>query len=107
MSFIALRCSDPQCELSGDSPARTVGVERNGCSIWSEPERLRVEKYGHYRGGMPGLTTNGLSKKSGGPEPEDDEHLKHVKAIDRENARLANEAPMTHEQAEEISKRST
>jgi hypothetical protein len=60
-----------------------------------------------YRGGMPGLTTNGLSKKSGGPEPEDDEHLKHVKAIDRENARLANEAPMTHEQAEEISKRST
>ena len=48
MSFIALRCRDPQCELSGDSPARTVGVERNGWSVWSEPERLRVEKYVHY-----------------------------------------------------------
>jgi hypothetical protein len=29
MSFIALRFRDPQCELSGDSPARTAGVERN------------------------------------------------------------------------------
>jgi len=56
---------------------------------------------------MPGLTTNGLSKKSGGPKPEDDEHLKRVKAISRENARLAKEIPMTQEQAEEISKRST
>jgi hypothetical protein len=55
-----------------------------------------------YRGGMPGLTTNGLSKKSGGPKPEDDEQ-----AISRENARLANETPMTQEQAEEISKRPT
>jgi hypothetical protein len=60
-----------------------------------------------YRGGMPGLTTNGLSKKSGGPQPEDDQHSKPVKAISRENARLANETPMTQEQAEEISKRST
>ena len=60
-----------------------------------------------YRGGMPGLTTNGLSKKNGGPKPEDDEHLKCVKAISRENARLANETPMTQEQAEEISKWST
>jgi hypothetical protein len=51
---------------------------------------------------MPGLTTNGLSKKSGGPKPEDDEQ-----AISRENARLANETPMTQEQAEEISKRPT
>ena len=56
---------------------------------------------------MPGFTTNGLSKKSGGPNPEDDGHLKRVKAISRENARLANETPMTQEQTEEISKRST
>ena len=56
---------------------------------------------------MPDLTTNGLSKKSGGPKPEDDEHLKRVKAISRENARLANETPMTQQHAEEISKRST
>jgi hypothetical protein len=60
-----------------------------------------------YRGGMPGLTTNGLGKKSGGPKPEDDEHLNRVKAISPENARLANETPMTQEQAEEISKQST
>jgi hypothetical protein len=60
-----------------------------------------------YRGGMPGLTTNVLSKKCGGPKSEDDQHLKPVKAISRENARLANETPMTQEQAEEISKRST
>ena len=59
-----------------------------------------------YRGGMPGLTTNVL-KKSGGPKSEDDQHLKPVKAISRENARLANETLMTQEQAEEISKRST
>jgi hypothetical protein len=58
-----------------------------------------------YRGGMPGLTTNVLSKKSRGPKPEDDQHLKPVKAVSRENARLANETLMT--QAEEISKRST
>jgi hypothetical protein len=57
-----------------------------------------------YCSGMPGLTTNGLSKTSGGPKPGDDEHLKRVKAISRENA---NETPMTNEQAEEISKRST
>jgi hypothetical protein len=56
---------------------------------------------------MAGLTTNGLSKKSGGSKPEDDQHLKRVKAISRENPRLANETPMTQEQAEEISKRST
>ena len=55
---------------------------------------------------MPGLTTNVL-KKSGGPKSEDDQHLKPVKAISRENARLANETLMTQEQAEEISKRST
>jgi hypothetical protein len=60
-----------------------------------------------YCGGLAGLTTNGLSKKSGGPKPEDDEHLKRVKAISRENARPANETPMTQEHAEEISKRST
>jgi hypothetical protein len=60
-----------------------------------------------YCGGMPGLPTNGLSKKSGGLQPEDDEHLKRIKAISRENTRLANETPMTQEQAEEISKRST
>jgi hypothetical protein len=53
---------------------------------------------------MPGLTTSGLSKTSGRPRPEDDEHLKRVKAVNRENA---NETPMTQEQAEEISKRST
>jgi hypothetical protein len=46
-----------------------------------------------YRGGMPGLTTNGLSKTSVGPGPEDDEHLKRVQAVNRENARLANEIP--------------
>jgi hypothetical protein len=46
-----------------------------------------------YRGGMPGLTTNGLSKTSGGPKPEDDKHLKRVEAVSRENARLANENP--------------
>jgi hypothetical protein len=60
-----------------------------------------------YRAGMPGLTTNGFSKTSGGPKPKDDEHLKRVKAVNRENSRLANEIPMTQEQAEEISKRST
>ena len=60
-----------------------------------------------YRGGMPGLTTNRLSKTSGLPAPEDDEHLKRVQAVNRENARPANEIPMTQEQAEEISKRST
>jgi hypothetical protein len=42
---------------------------------------------------MPGLTTNGLSKTSVGPGPEDDEHLKRVQAVNRENARLANEIP--------------
>jgi len=57
-----------------------------------------------YCGGLPGLTTSGLSKTSGRPKPEDDEHLKRVKPVKRENA---NETPMTHEQAEEISKRST
>jgi hypothetical protein len=56
---------------------------------------------------MPGLTTNGLSKTSGGPKPKDDEHSKRVQAVNRENARLANEIPMTQAQAEEISKRST
>ena len=57
-----------------------------------------------YRGGMPSSATNGLSKTS---KPEDDEHLKRLEAVGRENARLANEAPITQEQAEEISKRST
>ena len=60
-----------------------------------------------YRGGMPGLATNVLSKKSGGTKSEDDQHLKPVKAISRENAQLANETLMTQEQAEEISRRST
>jgi hypothetical protein len=59
-----------------------------------------------YRGGMPGLT-NGLRKTSGGPKPKDYEHSKRVQAVNRENARLAKEIPMTQEQAEEISKRST
>jgi hypothetical protein len=58
-----------------------------------------------YRGGRPGLTTNGLSKTSGGLKPEDNEHLKRVEAVSRENARLANEIPTA--QAEEISERST
>jgi hypothetical protein len=53
---------------------------------------------------MPSSATNGLSKTS---KPEDDEHLKRLEAVGRENARLANEAPITQEQAEEISKRST
>jgi hypothetical protein len=60
-----------------------------------------------YRGRMPGLTTNGLRKTSGGPKPKDDKHSKRVQAVNRDNARLANEIPMTQEQAEEISKRST
>jgi hypothetical protein len=60
-----------------------------------------------YRGGMPGPATKALSKTSGSPKPEDDEHLKRVEAVSRENARPANETPMTQEQAEEIRKRST
>jgi hypothetical protein len=60
-----------------------------------------------YCGGMPGLTTNGLRKTSGGPKPKDDEHSKRVQAVNRDNARLVKEIPMTQEQAEEISKRST
>jgi hypothetical protein len=60
-----------------------------------------------YPGGMPGFPTNGLSRTSGDPKPEDDEHLERVNAVNRENARLANDIPMTQEQAEEIGKRST
>jgi hypothetical protein len=59
-----------------------------------------------YCGGMRGLTTNGFSKTSGGPKPEDDKHLKRV-AVSREHVRVATETTMTQEQAEEISKRST
>ena len=60
-----------------------------------------------YRGGMPSSATNGLSKTNGGPKPEDDEHLKRLEEVSRENARLVNETPLTREQAEEISRRST
>jgi hypothetical protein len=45
-------------------------------------------------------------KTSGPAKPAADEHLERVESVSRENARLANETPMTKVQAEEISKRS-
>jgi hypothetical protein len=39
--------------------------------------------------------------------PTQDQHLKNLEAVSAENARLANETPLTKEQAEDISRRST
>jgi hypothetical protein len=46
-------------------------------------------------------------KASDTPKPANDEHSKRLAEVSAENARLANETPLTKEQAEEISKRST
>jgi hypothetical protein len=90
MPLIALRCSDPQCDLSGDSPARTVGVERKGCSKYGQnPSGCAWKNTGiiSWWNARPHNKRTQQEKTSGGPK------ARGQRALEARSGRQPRECP--------------